>query len=103
MTKNPFLNALAAAVYIIFVASMMFYGPQYLGAQNKPDNVMAPIAFISLFTLSAAAMIYTFLYEPVRLALGGEKERAFSLFLQTVGIFAILTVVILGALVFSLR
>lgn len=97
MTKNPFLNALAAIAYIIVVASAMFYGSNSAPAE---DSVFAPITIISLFTLSAAVMGYIFLAQPVQLYLDDKKKEAVTLFTQTVGVFAGLTVLVL-ALFFS--
>lgn len=96
MTKNPFLNALAAVAYVSLVASIMFYGLK--SAPPGPDTIVVPIAMISLFTLSAAVMGYVFLSTPLQLLLAGEKKRAVNLFLQTVLIFAGITALLLAAL-----
>ena len=94
MTKNPFLNALAALIYITAVASVMFYGTKIAG--NKPDvSIIGPIAAISLFTLSAASMGYIFLYQPALLFLEGKKKAGIDLFLKTTGVFAGLTIILL--------
>lgn len=100
MTKNPFLNALAATLYITAVASLMFYGSKI---ENHVDTVAAPIAMISLFTLSAAMMGYCFVFMPLRLYLDGEKKRAANLFLQTIGIFAGITVLFFFILFFTFK
>lgn len=95
MTKNPFINAVAAAGYIAAVASFMFFGL----AHSHPDNsVFAPIAFLSLLTLSAAIMGYIFLYQPLLLLLDGHKKIAINLFLQTVAVFAGITFLVLALL-----
>ncbi len=91
MTKNPIMNASSATLYIIFVALFMFYGSRLFGPK---DTILAPIAMISLFTLSAAMMGYLFLYQPLQLLLDGHKKRAVNLFLQTVGVFAGITALI---------
>ena len=96
--KNPVLNALAAAVYIAVVATVMYYGPKLMGPEPK-ETVLIPIAFLSLFVLSAAVMSYVFLYQPVLLYLEGQKQQAAELFLKTIGVFAVLTITML-ALVF---
>ncbi len=97
MTKNPFINAAAATFYITAIVSFMFYGL----ARSHPDNsVFTPIAFISLFTLSAAVMGYVFLYQPFMLFLDGHKKNGVNLFLQTVAVFAGITAVVL-VLIFS--
>lgn len=92
MSKNPFLNALAAILYIIFVAFFMFYGTKMSGSQN---SIIVPIAIISLFTLSAAIMGYIFMYTPVQLLLDGKKKEALDLFLKTVAVFGLITFLIL--------
>jgi hypothetical protein len=93
MTKQPILNALAAIAYIIIVASVMHYGSAVAG--NTGDTLFAPIAMISLFTLSAAVMGYIFLAQPVQLYLDDKKKEAVALFTQTVAVFAGLTAVAL--------
>jgi hypothetical protein len=92
MTKNPILNALAAIVYIITIASVMFYGIEN-AAPIK--SVIGPIVIVSLFTLSAAVMGYIFFYQPLQLYLDGKKKDAVNLFLQTVAVFAGITALIL--------
>lgn len=99
MTKNPLLNALAASLYIILVASIMFYGPRNSGAE---DSIIAPIAIISLFTLSAAVMGYLFIYQPLLLLLENKKKEAVQLFLKTVFVFAGLTLIALALLFFRI-
>ncbi len=88
MSKNPFLNALAAILYIVFVASLMFYGTK----NAKPeDSILAPIAILSLFSLSAALMGYFLLSKPFLLYLDGKKKEATSLLFQTILAFAAIT------------
>jgi hypothetical protein len=96
MTKNPLVNAFMATGYITLVALLMFYGTRFLG--NKPDTIFAPIAMISLFTLSAAMMGYLFLSQPLQLYFEGEKKAAASLFLKTVATFAYVTFIVFLAL-----
>jgi hypothetical protein len=92
MTKNPFLNAFAAIGYIVLIASVMYYGTKHM----KPeDSIMAPIAVVSLFTLSAAVMGYIFCYQPLLLFLDGKKKEAVDLFLKTTLIFGVITTGIL--------
>ena len=97
MTKNPFVNALAAELYIAAVASVMFYG---LRLADKKETILIPIAVISLFTLSAAVMGYIFLYQPVQLYFEGEKKSAAGLFLKTTAAFACLTIFVFLFLIF---
>ena len=92
MTKNPFINALVASLYIIFVALIMFFGTKFAGPAN---SFIAPVAIISLFTLSAAVMGYLFCYQPAQLYFGNQKKQAVGLFLQTMGIFGGITALFL--------
>ena len=59
------------------------------------DSLIAPIAAISLFTLSAAVMGYLFCFQPIQLYLDGKKKQGIKLFLNTVEIFGGITVLIL--------
>ena len=92
MTKNPFINALSALAYIILVGTVMNFVSHT--QRNKPDTIFAPIAILSLLTLSAALMGYFFLYQPMQLYLDGKKKEATSLFVRTILVFAAITVVI---------
>lgn len=96
MTKNPLINGLAAGAYIVFIVTVMTFGTRLL--VNKPDSFMAPIAVVSLFTLSAAVMGYVFCYQPLLLYFEGKRKQAVQLFLQTVAVFAGITALFLTLL-----
>jgi hypothetical protein len=91
VSKNPLINALGASTYILLVVTVMNIATRTL--KNKPDTFFAPAVLISLVTLSAAVMAYVFFYHPVQLLLEGKKKQAVRLFVQTVGIFGVITVV----------
>ena len=96
MTKNPILNALAAVLYITFVACVMFYGVE----KKVPNNsILVPIAVLSLFTLSASVMGYIFLYQPIQLYFDGKKKQAINLVLLTIAAFAVVTAIIFALLI----
>lgn len=97
MTKNPVYNALAATLYITLVGLFMSWGTSIA---PKEDTFLAPIAVMSLFTVSAAVMGYVFCYEPLQLYFDGKKKQAVRLFLQTVAIFGVITIALL-ALMFT--
>lgn len=88
MTKNPFLNSLAASIYIALVVLLINFLSK---TEESQSFFVIPLMMISLFTLSAAMMAYIFCYQPLRMYLEGEKEKSIKLFLQTVGIFAGIT------------
>lgn len=97
MTKSPFYNAAAASLYIIVIGLVMDFGTRTM---SKGPSLLAPIAVISLFTLSAAVMGYLFCYTPIMLYFDGKKKIAVNLFLQTVLVFGGITFVAL-VLLFS--
>ena len=87
------INALCAAVYIAAVVSFIFYGvPEHSPAFN---TILGPMLMLSLFVLSAAVMGYLFVLQPVQLYFEGKRAEGVRLFLQTVGCFAAVTLVIL--------
>jgi hypothetical protein len=88
MSRNPLVNALTASAYIVLVAFVMDLGTKTV---RHPNSFLAPIALISLFTLSAAVMGYLFCYESLQLYFEGKKKAAVKIFLQTVAIFGVLT------------
>lgn len=92
MTKNPIINAGVASLYITILASAM----RYASSLSRPDDsFFAPIAFLSLFTLSAGFMGYVFLSQPIMMFLAGEKKQGVTLFVQTLGAFGVITFVML--------
>lgn len=100
MSKNPIVNALGAAAYIGLVVILINYVSHTQG--DKPDTAFAPVAFISLLTLSAIVMAYLFFYQPVQLFIDGKKKDAVNLFIKTLGVFAAFTAVIWILLLFGL-
>jgi hypothetical protein len=93
--KNPYLNALFAALYIGVVGTFLHYVEQ--GHANTPDKWWSGIAFISLVTLSVAMMGYFFAFKPLQMYLDGEKKIAVEFFLKTLGTFAVFTIALLLA------
>lgn len=100
MTKNPFINAVAASVYISLVATIMNYGSRMFG---EADTMVTPVAVLSLFVLSAAVMGYIFLSKPLQLYLDGKKKEGVNLFLGTVAVFAVITVGVFVFMFFMAR
>ncbi len=92
MTKNPYLNALSAALYIVFVVLLITYGPAFV--REKPDTILAPMAMLSLLVFSVAFMGYTFFFQPITMYVEGQKREASELFVKTLGTFAAITAVV---------
>ncbi|MDD4785214.1 MAG: hypothetical protein PHH12_02055 [Candidatus Shapirobacteria bacterium] len=100
MSKNPIINALSASIYIILVVSIMNWVTQPL--KNKPDTFFAPVIMLSVLTLSVAVMAFIFFYQPLQFFIEGKKKEAVNLFIKTVSIFAIFTILALILLFFGL-
>lgn len=93
MTKNPLINALSASVYIVLVVSTMTFLTQPL--RDKPDTFFTPITVLFVLTLSVAVMAYLFFYQPIMFFIDGKKKEAVNLFVKTIGIFAVITLIVL--------
>lgn len=100
MSRNPIINAFSASAYIILGVTVMSFVSQNL--RNKPDTFFAPVVFLSLLTLSVTVMAYLFFYQPLMLFIEGKKKSALHLFVNTVGVFAIITMVALFLLFLGL-
>lgn len=98
MFKNPAFNALCASAYIVLGVTVMTIVVQPI--QNKPDTIFAPIVMLSLLTLSVAVMAFLFFYQPLQFLIDGKKKEALNHFVRTVGIFAVITILLL-VLLFS--
>ncbi len=82
--KKPFLFALVAAIYIIFIVQVVNAVTMAL----PRHTIFIPMAVLGLFVLSAAIMGFLFLYEPLNLYMDNRKHEALVLFGKTVGVFA---------------
>lgn len=91
MTKNPFLNAIAASAYIGLVVLLMNFASSI---ETSTSSTIVSLMILSLFVLSAAVMGYIFFYQPFRMYTEGKKKDAVKLFLQTLGIFGGITVIL---------
>lgn len=96
--KNPLINASAALAYIVGIVLIVQYGIAALF--RGPETFVIPMIMLSLFVLSAAVMGFLFLGMPLQMYLDGQKKEAVELFMQTIGIFAILTLsLVVGTLI----
>lgn len=84
LIQTAFLCALGEVAYISLVATGMFIVGKLFG--DKPDpEIIAPIAFLLLFVISAAVSGALILGKPVMLYLDGQKPAALKLFGFTLG------------------
>ncbi len=92
MTRNPILNALAAAAYILALTSLFFALSGFMPADPHP--VFAISAFLAVFVLSAALMGYFIVLAPLQLLIEGDTKGAVMLFLKTLMAFAVVVLVV---------
>ena len=92
MTKNPLLNALFAALYILLIVTIINAIPK-MGGEGGDDTFFDPIVFLSLLVFSVAFMAYTFFYRPVLMYVEGEKKAAVDFFFKTLGSFGLITLI----------
>lgn len=92
MLKNPIINAVLAAAYIVvIVLGINYFAP----GPDGEDTILAPIAMLSLLVLSVATMGFLFFAEPVRMFVDGRKEEGIKFFLKTLATFALFVVAFL--------
>lgn len=99
MTKNPYINAGLAALYIVGI--VLFISVVLAPQGDEPETILIPITMLCLFVISAATMGYIFFYQPLMMYLEGDKNGAVRFFLKTLGAFATLTFFIVTALIIS--
>lgn len=93
MKWNPLINATGAVAYIGAVVTFLHFLESI--RHDTPDTLLDGIGFISLVVCSAAVMAFLFFYRPVQLLLLHREREAVTYFLQTLGIFGAVTIVVL--------
>jgi len=77
--QQAFIFALGEVVYISLVAFLMFIVGKLFG--DKPDPaIIAPVAFLLLFVISASISGALILGKPLMLYLDGKKKEALQFF-----------------------
>jgi hypothetical protein len=92
LIKRSFLNALATAIYISGLISLMFNAERLFG---EVENMLVPIGMLMLFVLSASVTGGLVLGKPMFMYLNGQKAEGIKLFVYTIGWLAVLTVIVL--------
>ena len=96
--KNPYVNAALASAYIVAIV-LLIQTFTFLGKEGGGEGIiLIPITMLSLFTLSAAVMGFLFVGTPIRMYLDGAKGEAITFFGKTVASFAVITAVLVVAL-----
>ena len=90
--QRSLLNALGTIAYVSVVAIIMQNGEKIFENINE---TIAPIAFLTLFVLSAAVTGGLVLGKPVLMYLDNQKKEAIKLFLYTLCWLALAIVILL--------
>jgi len=94
LIQRSLLNALGTIAYVSVVATIMQNGEKVFESINE---TIAPIAFLTLFVLSAAVTGGLVLGKPVLMYLDSQKKEAIKLFLYTLCWLALAIVILLTA------
>ena len=98
--KNAASNAGATALYVIAVASFLFYAPKIFG-EHEPKTVLVPIVMLLLFVFSAAVTGSLVFGRSVLWYLDGKKKEGLQLLGWTFAILFYITAVAAVALFLS--
>ncbi len=103
ITKAALFNAVATALYIVLIASFLFYTPKLFGPPGPDNNKtpLIPIMMLSLLVFSAALTGSLIFGRPILWYLDGKKTEAIKLLFLTLGIFFVITLFAIFALYFS--
>ena len=98
MSRNPIVNAAAAAVYIAGVVSLLYFGIPLIAQNGQEPPLLFFVSILSLFVLSVLAMCVSFLLQPFILAFDGKPKEGAKLLLQTGGVFALIVAALFATL-----
>ncbi len=96
--KNALIDALATTLYIIVVASFMFYLQG--NVKDSEIGVFAPIGALLLFVFSAALAGMLVVGRPILWYLDGKKKEAISLLVYTLGILFVMIIIVFLLIMF---
>lgn len=96
MTKNPFYNAFFAISYIVCLVTGFNLVANGLEGVIQ-ETILLPMGALGVLVFSVALMAYLFFFHPLMMILDGKRHEGVQLFLQTVTIFALMTVVVILA------
>jgi len=92
LIQRSLLNALGTIAYVTIVATIMQNGEKIFG---NMDKTAAPIAFLTLFVLSASVTGGLVLGKPVLMYLNNQKSEAINLFIYTLCWLALAVIILL--------
>lgn len=87
--KNALIDAIGTTLYVVLVASFMFYLQG--NAPKGINTIFIPIAMLLLFVVSAAITGILVFGKPIMMYLDGKRKEAISLIGYTLGFLFIIT------------
>jgi len=94
LIQRSFLNALGTVAYVSLVTMVMANGERIF---NSISKTLGPIAFLTLFVLSASVTGGLVLGKPVLMYVNGQKSDAVKLFIFTLSWLAAALIVLFAA------
>ena len=91
------LHALGVFIYVFLIATIMNNGERLFGAM--PKTVWGPVAFLSLFVVSAAITGSLVVLRPAMWYYGGQKREALQLLFSTIAWLAIMVIIVFICLI----
>lgn len=79
--KSSLIHSLLVVVYVSIIAQIMFHGEQIFG---KGDSTLSTIAFLLLFTTSAAVVGSLVVGKSIMLYIEGHKKPALMMLISKI-------------------
>ena len=98
--KRACINSVGTFAYIVLVVFLIF--SMRIFSEQK-DTILIPIAMLLLFVCSVAITGFLVFGKPVMLYMDGKKKDAVSLLVYTLGILALITIMVFIFLIASFK
>lgn len=93
ITKYAFLNAFGTAVYVLLVG--LFINALDKTNFEEANTFIAPVAMLMLLVFSVALVGSLIFGRPIVWYINGKKKEAVTLLLTTLGVFLMITIIVL--------
>ncbi len=98
LLKRALVNALGTAVYIMLIASFMFFLQSSFSDQE--DTILTVVSALLLFVCSATITGFLVFGKPAMLYVDGKKKEALTLLGYTIGMLVFMTLLAFMVLIF---
>ncbi len=90
--KRAIIDSIGTAAYIILIASFIYFLKSSFSDQK--DTIITTVSALLLFVCSAAITGFLVFGKPIMLYVDGKKREAISLLGYTIGMLALITIII---------